>query len=491
MRRLKKITKKLFSLIMIAGLLIYGGIFNINQASARFSDSEMVENNIIGSGTLVFTVSGNDFSPPVTPTNNSFRTINFTNTGTLDFVYQAKVVNVATSSFCDSLELKDDISGVFAPLTSFISATGTFSVLSGISLTARLASSSQSLIGQTCQFDLVFTGWQTNFPDASLGFSHTQTVAAVITAGEWQDVPPPSHVVVPGDVVINELMWMGSSGDSNDEWIELRNLTDYDIDLSNWDIENGGSGSGPGSHLEIPSDHKIKANGFFLITKKQWADTAVNLTSDLAGDQGLANKASMNLLNTGEQLTLKDQDGNVIDTAWQNGVAWPAGSNGTIKQSLERNDIPSDGTIAGNWHICVDASSTVLYWDVGRTEKGTPGAPNLSEENLLLIDQFIGLNSTATATEEEATSTATTTEEMNIETATTTEAVTDEATATTTEEVNNEETATTTEEIIPPADNPPDDQPPEESVDDLLPAIANKVLDLTPITPVPDAGSGE
>jgi len=44
-----------------------------------------------------------------------------------------------------------------------------------------------------------------------------------------------------GDVVINEIMWMGSVGNSNDEWIELRNMTDADINLSGWKIDGAGS----------------------------------------------------------------------------------------------------------------------------------------------------------------------------------------------------------------------------------------------------------
>jgi hypothetical protein len=50
----------------------------------------------------------------------------------------------------------------------------------------------------------------------------------------------PAGVIVPRakaegqTVVINELLWMGSSTSSADEWIELRNLTDQAVDLSNW-----------------------------------------------------------------------------------------------------------------------------------------------------------------------------------------------------------------------------------------------------------------
>jgi len=38
-----------------------------------------------------------------------------------------------------------------------------------------------------------------------------------------------------GDIVINEIMWMGTTFNSNDEWIELRNMTDLEIDLGKWE----------------------------------------------------------------------------------------------------------------------------------------------------------------------------------------------------------------------------------------------------------------
>ena len=37
-----------------------------------------------------------------------------------------------------------------------------------------------------------------------------------------------------GDVVINEVGWMGTAASSADEWIELYNTTDHPITLTNW-----------------------------------------------------------------------------------------------------------------------------------------------------------------------------------------------------------------------------------------------------------------
>src|SRR3989337_4350950 len=55
----------------------------------------------------------------------------------------------------------------------------------------------------------------------------------------------------PGDVVVNEINWVGSQGDGLDEWIELRNMTPGPINVGGWVVENLGTGSGPGANITI------------------------------------------------------------------------------------------------------------------------------------------------------------------------------------------------------------------------------------------------
>jgi hypothetical protein len=180
-----------------------------------------------------------------------------------------------------------------------------------------------------------------------------------------------------GDVVINELMWMGSKCNEDDEWIELRNMTDQDIDLSNWDILNGGNGSG---HIEIPHGYSIKANGYFLITKKKWDETEINLSEDLEKDEGYTHVSGMNLKNAGEKLTLQDKERNIMDTAWKDGHRWPAGWHGLLlHMSMERNRTPGDGTNRSSWHTCIDLNcNNTDYWQDEGWNFGTPGKVNLS-----------------------------------------------------------------------------------------------------------------
>ena len=55
-----------------------------------------------------------------------------------------------------------------------------------------------------------------------------------------------------GDVVINEIAWMGTEASSGHEWIELYNTTGNDIDLTNWCIEDsGGVGDRLWQHKEV------------------------------------------------------------------------------------------------------------------------------------------------------------------------------------------------------------------------------------------------
>ncbi|MDP3997286.1 MAG: lamin tail domain-containing protein, partial [bacterium] len=183
-----------------------------------------------------------------------------------------------------------------------------------------------------------------------------------------------------GDVVINEVMWMGSapveedSNRSDDEWIELRNMTDYEIDIGQWEIENARSSGQPS--LMIPASKAIAANGYFLIANysENSANSALNVSVDEVN-------ASISLANSGNgHLVLKDAAGNTIDEA--KGNTWPAGESGTQKKSMERNGVPGDGLDAGSWHTCTDAvCNDGTYWDVEGDNYGTPGGENHSEND--------------------------------------------------------------------------------------------------------------
>lgn len=205
--------------------------------------------------------------------------------------------------------------------------------------------------------------------------SDTETIPASITVGTWgeEDASP--------DVVINEVMWMGSTVGSGDEWIELKNTTDHEIDVGQWTIENAKESNGT-YMVPSASDNIIPAYGFFLIAnwpENNAAKSALNVAPDVHG-------ASLSFKNSGNgNLVLKDAEGNVVDEA--KGDAWPAGNNkddpADQYNSMERNSDPGDGTLAGSWHTCLNTGcNDGTFWDTADGDNyGTPGAANLSEND--------------------------------------------------------------------------------------------------------------
>jgi len=221
--------------------------------------------------------------------------------------------------------------------------------------------------------------------------SDTETSSGnTITVGVWDSVGP-------GDVVINEVMWMGSFSSSDDEWVELRNMTGGEIDLSGWQITKWVAGTHEELMLTIPNGKKIPAHGYFLISNFDKTTSKINVEPNLVD-------SSVVLVNSNLQIKLYDgvwnSGGTLIDTADDGSGAPAAGDNGS-KFAMERNDTPGDGTVATNWHTCLDSSSTGLYWDAGATERGTPGAANLSE-NDSSVQQYIPLNSPGEPVKEES-----------------------------------------------------------------------------------------
>ncbi len=81
--------------------------------------------------------------------------------------------------------------------------------------------------------------------------------------------------------------------------------------------------------------------------------------------------SGVSLDNAGELLTLTDSTAHVFDVANRAG-AWYAGSNGTPKKSMERNNPPANGTQAANWHTAF----TSVNLDLTASDSATPRATN-------------------------------------------------------------------------------------------------------------------
>lgn len=170
-------------------------------------------------------------------------------------------------------------------------------------------------------------------------------------------------------VVINELMWMGSSASSADEWIELRNLTDQVINVAGWTLTKKSSGAEV-PMLTIPVGKSILPGSIFVISN--YVNTSTSSALDVAPDYVTTDVA---LSNSALQIKLYDAARVLIDTA-DDGVGNPLSGNYDSSKKLyatmERNPTPGDGTQAQSWH----SASRGVGYKPGAIELGTPGAQN-------------------------------------------------------------------------------------------------------------------
>ncbi|TXH00555.1 MAG: lamin tail domain-containing protein [Candidatus Moraniibacteriota bacterium] len=371
--------------VCMLALVCATSVFTVGRTNAGFFDIEESQDNQWIAGSLDgevtyierFNVSG------MNPEENPDARVVFANVGSLDFRYNITFRQHLGSSdvLCQSLAL-------VAKRNGSIVYTGTwadFNIQGGIFMLASLeddtwdfsltlpADAGSSLEKLTCVGSFDFLAWQTNSESSNEGFFDEETAAQfVVSTGEW---------LTPGDVIIKEVMWMGSSVSSADEWIELKNMTGKVVNLSGWKIENAASG-GDGT-LTIPSGKSIPANGYFLIANygKSNSSSALNVDAQL-----VTTALELNNDNNGN-LVLKAPTTLVVDSALGGLTDWPAGSNGALKQSMERNDIPGDGLVATNWHACVSgAANGAPYWDVTGPNFGTPLAANLSP---IVMNEFV------------------------------------------------------------------------------------------------------
>lgn len=175
--------------------------------------------------------------------------------------------------------------------------------------------------------------------------------ALIVAPTQAATMSPEANLAAGGPaVVINEIMWDGT------EYVELLNTTASSINLSGWQLTTQRPDNTTGVSVTFGSADSIAANSFFLLEKSESATTIT------------ANKvvSVLTLLNTGEQIILKDPNGAIIDTANVLG-AWLAGQNTTNGLAMERTADGADGTLAASWFNSTGS---------GGGRDGTPGAAN-------------------------------------------------------------------------------------------------------------------
>lgn len=166
-------------------------------------------------------------------------------------------------------------------------------------------------------------------------------------------IPLPCLAASSGNVIINEIAWMGISGNSYAEWIELYNNTEEEIDLTDWKITTA-----RGLVIILEDNKKISPSGYFLLLKNTTGDTPNTEPDQIYKGKSLSDEE-------GEKIDLIDNNEYLIDSVdCSNG--WFAGS-AADDQTMERKNPQEDGNNKENWQN-------------SQTVDGTPKAANISEE---------------------------------------------------------------------------------------------------------------
>ena len=182
------------------------------------------------------------------------------------------------------------------------------------------------------------------------------------------------------DVAINEIAWAGTVANSADEWIELRNNTSQEIDLTGYELRWGDGEIAIRFDAEATSDSNavevrqttIPADGFLLLERTD--DEAIQ---DVEAEVIYTGALS----NGGEALQLLDADGDVVDEVNANGGEWPAGaaSDGEVPYaSMERIDPEADSD-DDNW-AANDGVIRNGTDNEGNLINGTPKAENSQKD---------------------------------------------------------------------------------------------------------------
>lgn len=216
---------------------------------------------------------------------------------------------------------------------------------------------------------------------------HDAQVATDRLRGRWSDgksdwlfpttatFGSPNQFQVNDDIVINEIMYHSAGTyleelsryfESNQEWVELYNRGDQEVDLSDWSFNRGirfefaeGTKIGPGEYLVVAND----VLGFLA--------TYPNLSEqDVVGPYDGA------LANGGERLQLVDGNKNPVDhVRYYDGGRWPEYADGR-GSSLELRDPHADNNLPESWAASNGGLSsewqTVTYSGRGRNNGNDP-----------------------------------------------------------------------------------------------------------------------
>lgn len=227
--------------------------------------------------------------------------------------------------------------------------------------TATIGTISATSGTNTMQIQLSWT------PTITLGTTSMSFVANTIWDLLGNKQTTTYYTPILGSVVINEIM----HADSNNQYIELKNLSNSSIDISGWIIKNAWWNW---INITLPASQTLWANSFYLITK-----TGISSLSWVIADYN----TTLNL-NTTTQNSLILNNWS-FDLDWAKANPWPNWN--TTLVSMERNLTPWDWIISSNWHDWVASE-----WFINTSYKWTPKSENITDNEWPFVTSNIADN---------------------------------------------------------------------------------------------------
>jgi len=163
-------------------------------------------------------------------------------------------------------------------------------------------------------------------------------------------------------VIINEIAWMGSLNSANDEWVELKNLSNEPVDIKNWQLLD----KSEQIKIVFNTDNTVIPANYFYLLERTNDDSVPGIAADLIYTGALSN--------TDESLRLYNSNCDLIDQALADqgdDKNWSAGDNET-KRTMERS---SDLT----WHT-YSGEITNNILGTPKTENSLPATDDTNQD---------------------------------------------------------------------------------------------------------------
>lgn len=191
-------------LVKIITLILSCSLSLIGITNAWLVDVEVSLGNSLAAATLDFSLSSDElFTPDIlSPGDLTTRNIAIIKNGSLDFQYSGQVAKTGgDDDFCEILQLEAKKSG----LIEYAGGLLAFNFNPALEIepdgqdnwqmTVSFSDDNPDLQGRNCQFNFVFTGWQTD-SDGSWGFTDEETLESnSIFSGWWADNTPPESEI--------------------------------------------------------------------------------------------------------------------------------------------------------------------------------------------------------------------------------------------------------------------------------------------------------